>query len=293
MLKGRDNKSNDFERVIPTAWMVAYRRTFSDIPFSQEIFDKLEAIRKREDQQEIPANLKRPELAPQFEARHKLIDKLIFQAGSDQILELAAGFSSRGLTMSKNNNFDYIEVDLPSVIAEKKQIIKEIAAENNFKIPNHLYFEAANVLDFKKLKKATTNFEKTQPLTIINEGLLRYLTFAEKAKVAKNIHKLLEEYGGTWITSDVSLRKIFSQENVVMANYVKNISKLTGKDIEGNRFETETQAKDFFQNLGYSVERHSFLEVIDNLVSPAKLGLSKREVENILEDAVVFVMKCY
>lgn len=288
-----DNKSDYFEKVIPTAWMVAYRRTFSDIPFSQEIFDKLEALRKKEGQKEIPADLKKPELAPQFEARHKLINKLIFQAGADQILELAAGFSSRGLSMSKDNNFTYVEVDLPSVILEKMQIIAEIATENNFKIPANLYFMPANVLEFKKLEKAASHFKKTKPVTIINEGLLRYLTFQEKAKVAQNIHKLLKEYGGTWITSDISLKKILSKENAVMANHVKKISELTGKNIEGNRFETEQQAKEFFENLGFSVERHSFMEVINDLKSPARLELPESEVKNIIEDAIVFVMSCH
>lgn len=287
-----DNKSSDFEKVIPTAWLVAYRRTFSDIPFSKEIFEKIETIRQREGQQEIPADLKKPELAPQFEARHKLIDKLIFQVGADQILELAAGFSSRGLLMSKGNNFNYVEVDLPSVILEKEQIIKEIAKEHNLEVPNNLHFEPANVLDFEKLEKATGHFNKTKPLTIINEGLLRYLTFKEKAVVANNIRKLLEEYGGVWITSDVSLRKIFSNQNKLMAGYVNKISELTGKDIENNRFEKEEDAKKFFEDLGFTIERYAFAEVFDELVSPATLGLSKAQVSDTLEDAVVFVMKC-
>jgi tRNA A-37 threonylcarbamoyl transferase component Bud32 len=42
-----ESDQNSFEKVIPTAWMVAYRRTFSDIPFSKEIFEKLEEIRKK------------------------------------------------------------------------------------------------------------------------------------------------------------------------------------------------------------------------------------------------------
>jgi len=290
--ENKDNKTIGFEAVIPTAWLVAYRRTFSDIPFSKEIFKKIEAIRQREGQQEITSNLKKPELSPQFEARHKLIDKLIFQVASNQILELAAGFSSRGVSMSKDNNIDYVEVDLPSVILEKVQIIKEIAKENNFQVPNRLHFESANVLDLEKLEKAVVHFERNKPLTIINEGLLRYLTFEEKAKVANNIHKLLEEYGGVWITSDISLRKIFSNQNKVMAGYVKKISELTGKDIENNRFEKEDDARKFFEELGFFIERHSFDEVRDNLVSPMRLGLSESQVNDTLEDAVVFVMRC-
>jgi O-methyltransferase involved in polyketide biosynthesis len=185
-----ESDQNSFEKVIPTAWMVAYRRTFSDIPFSKEIFEKLEEIRKKNNYEDIPSDLKKPELAPQFEARHKLIDKLIYKANSDQILELASGFSSRGLSMSKEDKFNYVEIDLPSVIKEKEEIIKEIGIEKQFEIPKNLYFKSGNVLDFTNLKKATEHFKKTKPITIINEGLLRYLNFQEKAKVAENIHRL-------------------------------------------------------------------------------------------------------
>jgi O-methyltransferase involved in polyketide biosynthesis len=286
-----ENLETGFEKVIPTAWMVAYRRTFSDIPYSQEIFNKLECIRKKMGQKDISDDLKKPEMAPQFEARHKLIDKLIFETGNTQILELASGFSSRGLSMAHDNNFEYTEIDLPEVIKEKKQIIQEITSEEGRAVPNNLHFQSGNVLDFQNLEKATEHFDKTKPLTIINEGLLRYLNFQEKAKVAENIHTLLKEFGGAWITSDISLRKIFSNENKIMKDHVGKISELTGKDIAANRFETEEEAKRFFENLGFSIESHSFSEVINDLKSPKNLGLSEEHVKDTLEAAVVFIMR--
>jgi len=286
-----ENNQDSFEKVIPTAWMVAYRRTFTDIPYSLEIFEKLEEIRKRNNYEDIPSDLKKPELAPQFEARHKLIDKLIYQTDLDQILELASGFTSRGLSMAKENNFNYVEFDLPTVAKEKKQIIEEIAGEKGFEVPDSLHFEAGNVLEFESFEKATKYFNKSKPLVITNEGLLRYLTKDEKAKVAQNIHKILEEFGGVWITSDISLRKIFSKENELMNDHVERISKLTGKDIFSNRFETEEEAKNFFENLGFSIERHSFMEVYDGLTSPKILSLSQQQVKDVVEDAVVYVMR--
>ncbi|MFA5230643.1 MAG: class I SAM-dependent methyltransferase [Candidatus Paceibacterota bacterium] len=176
--------------------MVAYRRTFTDIPFSREIFKKLEEIRKRNNYKKIPAYLKKPELSPQIEARFKLIDKLIYKHGCNQILELAAGFSSRGLSMSIKDGFNYVEVDLPRVIKEKKQIVKEIGIDKKIKIPKNLHFVQGNVLDFVTFEKTTKYFDKSQPLIIIHEGLLRYLTKEEKAKVAKNIYKILKQFNG-------------------------------------------------------------------------------------------------
>lgn len=271
--------------------MVAYSRSFSDIPFSQEIFEKLEEIRKTNDHEEISPDLKMPELAPQFEARHKLINKLIYQANSDQVLELAAGFSPRGLFMSEENKFNYVEVDLPGVIKEKEQITKEIAKENNFNLPDNLHFEPGNVLDQETFERATEYFNRSKPVTIINEGLLRYLNFEEKAIVAKNIHKVLKKFGGSWITSDISLGKIFSKEDKIVKDHTQKLSTLAGKDIAGNRFETEEDAKKYFEGLGFSVERHSFMEVKDELSSPQKLNLQGSLVKDQMGDAVVFVMK--
>ena len=76
-----------------------------------------------------------------------------------------------------------------------------------------------------------------------------------------------------------------------MNDHVKKISELTGKDIFANRFETEDEAKKFFEHLNFSIERHSFMEVYDDLTSPKKLHLSEQQVRDAVEDAVVYVMK--
>lgn len=184
-----------------------------------------------------------------------------------------------------------MELDLPTVVEEKEQIIKEITKEKGSEPPKNLHFQAGNALDFESFENAGKYFNRSKKLVITNEGLLRYLTKEEKAKVAQNINRFLEDFGGVRITSDISLRKIFSKENKVMNEHVEKISKLTGKDIFNNRFETEEEAKEFFENLGFSIERHSFMEVYDDLISPKKLNLSEQQVKDVIEDAVVYIMK--
>ncbi len=281
---------DDFTKVIPTAWMVAFRRTFTDIPYSQAVFEKLEALRKAKGLPDIAADLKKPELAPQFEARHKLIDKLLLAQPARQVLEIAAGFSSRGMVMATEKELRYVEFDLPEVIVGKQEIVNDIFSDEGKITPAELFFEAGNALSFEDLERAVAQLDPKRPLTIINEGLLRYLTFAEKAMVARNVKQLLERFGGAWITSDISLRKIFNMENALMKDHVKKISELTGKDIAKNRFETEDEAREFFESFGFTIERHSFMEVLNELVSPQRLSLPASEVNYMLEDAVVYVM---
>jgi len=101
----------------------------------------------------------------------------------------------------------------------------------------------------------------------------------------------LKEFDGVWITSDISLRKIFSKENKLMNDYIEKISTLTGKDIFSNRFDTEQEARNFFENLDFSIQRHSFMEVYNDLVSPKILNLTEKQTKETIEDAVVYVMK--
>jgi hypothetical protein len=79
----------DFETISPTAILTAYPRIFTDIPYAQEIFDEL---KKRV---EITDDLINKLIAPELEARYKLINKLLEQNNIKQIIEIAAGYSQR------------------------------------------------------------------------------------------------------------------------------------------------------------------------------------------------------
>jgi hypothetical protein len=93
----RSEEVDDFEKIGPTAWMIAYRRTFTDIPYSQEIFNAFEEIRKEFNLSEIPVELRKIERTPLFEARYKLVGLLISKFATNQILEIASGVFSKGL----------------------------------------------------------------------------------------------------------------------------------------------------------------------------------------------------
>ncbi len=57
--------------------------------------------------------------APILEARYKSIVHLIRSSGTTQVLELASGFSLRGLAMSENSDLVYVDTDLPGIREEK------------------------------------------------------------------------------------------------------------------------------------------------------------------------------
>jgi len=275
-------------KVIQTAWLTAYPRIFSDIPFSTEIIDELVQVK----QKAIPDELRVKKLAPELEARYKLVSRLLCQNNFHQILEIASGLSPRGFIMSNDPTVDYVELELPEMIEDKRRIMEALISKGNLTRRENFHLEAGDALNLNDMRQATRHFNVGKPIAVVNEGLLRYLTFPEKTIVAKNIGTLLKEYGGVWITPDITLRKLLeTQDEVTMPGKNDRIQKMTNKNFDQNRFENEQQAKEFFENLGFSVERHSWLEIIDELVSPKKLDISEDEVRKMILPAVVFVMR--
>ncbi len=258
------------EQVAPTAITVAYYRTFTDIPYSQEMFELLGGDPKYAGPKEI---------APMFEARYKLTDRLLKDADARNVLEIASGYSPRGMEFVRNPDVTYVETDMPDVLRGKRVIAQRLHATSE-----NLFFEEANALDLDALSRAAEHF-KSGPIAIVNEGLLRYLTMDEKANLARNVHALLERFGGVWITPDITIES--EQPPQGTNEYMKN---LTGKDIPRNGFTDVASAVAFFENLGFSVERHHYKEMLDSLVSLKKLALRVEDCEYGL-DREAFVMR--
>lgn len=85
-----DINDKDYEEISATAIVTSYPRTFTDIPYEKEIYKWLQKHCK----EEVTLN---DTLAPEIEARYKLINKLLDSSHIKQVLELASGYSSRGL----------------------------------------------------------------------------------------------------------------------------------------------------------------------------------------------------
>ncbi len=280
-----------YDGIIPTGWLTAYGRTFSDIPYSTEVFEELEKIRQASGATDVLTEMKDTKMAPNFEARHKLINRLVRQTGIHQVLEIAAGISTRGLELSSDDSIEYVEVDLPSMMADKRKVIKALDDKGVVKVGANLHIEDGSALDLDSLVRAASHFNTDKPIVAVNEGLMRYLTFPEKEVYVKNVRQLLERFGGVWITADISLPKVVYKEDDVSTVRRQKMSEITGRDIKKNLFKDEQDAKRFFENLGFDVESHSFLEVTGDLTSPRKLSYPADYVEAINGSAVVFVMK--
>jgi O-methyltransferase involved in polyketide biosynthesis len=277
----------NYTSIIPTAFVTAYPRTFTDIPYSSEIFEGLEAFRKKEHLPEIGEDQKIDRLAPELEARHKLIDKLLAISGATQVLELAAGLSTRGLLFSAKPLNLYAELDLEEMVEMKNKILSQIKT-----LPSNLRIVSGNALRLADINNAVSSFNPKKPVAVVNEGLLRYLNFDEKTQIAKNVREILSRFGGVWITCDTTSKKFLAtQDKVTKPGMNKKLSSISGKNFEDNMFEDNEHAVKFFSNLGFSVEVHPFTEILDELTSPKILDYSLEETVELFGPAVVVVMR--
>lgn len=276
----KEINDKDYEEISSTAIVTSYPRTFTDIPYEKKIYNWLSKHCNK------VAVLYR-NMAPEIEARYKLINQLLDNSNIKQVLELAAGYTSRGLIYSKKD-YHYVEMDLETVSKNKINLLNYI--EKN--IPNNLKIISGNVLNKSDFEKCEKYFKKNEPIAVINEGLLRYLTFDEKRIVAENIYDLLSKTGGIWITSDVTPKKFITLQDNALPDLNKKLNKITSKNNLNNRFENINHVREFFGTIGFDViEVHKFKEVQDKLYSVNQLNIIESSIEKTLDTGIVVIMK--
>lgn len=273
-------EDKDYEEISPTAIVTSYPRIFTDIPYEKEIYEWLS--KNCNEQVALYKNM-----APEMEARYKLTNKLLDNSGIKQVLELAAGYSSRGLIYSQKG-YNYVELDLENICKNKFNLLNDI----NIKIPENLKIVSGNALRKSCFEECENHFKQNEPIAVINEGLLRYLTFEEKKIVAENIHHLLSKHGGVWITSDVTPKKFIKSQDNALQDFNKNVSNITSRNNLNDRFKNIDHIKEFFGNIDFElIEVHKFNEMKDELYSINELKIIDDKIEKTLEDAIVVVMK--
>lgn len=267
-----------FESISPTAIVTSYPRIFTDIPYEEEIYKWL----SNNCHEKVALNKM---LAPEIEARYKLTNKLLNLTNINQVLEIAAGYSSRGIIYSKKD-YQYVEMDLESVINNKSKLLNELNLNNS-----NLHLISGNALNYNDFKNVIKYFNKDKEVAIINEGLLRYLTFDEKKIVATNIYKILKQYNGIWITCDVTPKKFIKSQNSINPEINKNLNNLTSRNDLEDRFEDYNHIKKFMKEIGFNkVEIHKFSEVKDEIKSFDILNIDKDKYSELLENAIVAII---
>lgn len=287
----------DFNKISPTAKIVAFFRTFSDIPYSAEIAKECGAKEYRDslakqmeekfgEEGEVAMEQTIRRMAMVMEARFKAVSEIFRQREIKNILEIAAGFSPRGLIMTADPTVKYIETDLPDMVLDKKSFIEKTLSGQPR--PN-LEIIAADVLNHNELAKACENLSNN--IGVCCEGLLRYYSHPDKKTIAKNIREILIEKGGIWVTPDVRTSEKFKErpaKDNEMRDYLT--TRMVGYDINENLFKDENDFINFFQDCGFNVEIHPQSDFIKELSSAKKLGVEDSQAQERLSESKIAIM---
>jgi O-methyltransferase involved in polyketide biosynthesis len=276
--------SADASLISVTAKVAAYYRQFSDIPFAKEVATRIGADEAFERILRDHA-LEREKLtfyAPMFEARYKSITQVILASGASQILELASGYSLRGLDLAQNHDLQYVETDLPDVVATKLGLLDDLRSHHAIApVPQHAV-TAANALDLAQLRVATAALDRRRPLTVLCEGLILYLSKTETEQLAANVHALLGEFaGGSWITPDFSFRaesKDLPPERIRLRDAIMGV---TQRQVDASAFEDERDLAAFLSRAHFDVQVRSQIDETPSFSSIQSLGLPPALVERL------------
>jgi O-methyltransferase involved in polyketide biosynthesis len=267
-----------------TARLVAYFKQFSDIPFAREVAVRLGA------ESAFHGLLVDNDLtgedfrvyAPIFEARYKSIASRIRQSGFRQVLELASGFSLRGLAMTRDPELLYVESDLPDLTAEKSRLVDDLRRDLDLPTHGNLYLSPANALDLDQLQAAARPFDPKQPLVIVHEGLLQYFSAAERDTLAHNIRALLRAFPtGVWITPDFGLKDDGQNLTEKRRRFRQAVSGATERQMYQASFASREEMDLFFTRCGFAARELRQLDEVPHLGSPAAVGLSAAVLDRL------------
>ncbi len=136
-----------------------------------------------------------PSLRHSLLHRHTMIDRLLRESGAHRVLELASGLSRRGAAVSADTSIEYVEVDLPHVVARKRALLERTEEGRAVLARPNLRFVAADVTE--------APFGDLAPrggsLFVIAEGLFMYLQPEAQRALWRKVHDGIAARGGTFV----------------------------------------------------------------------------------------------
>jgi len=122
--------------------------------------------------------------------RHAMIDELVRRWQPRRVVELAAGLSRRGAAVSADPDVPYIEVDLPAVIAHKRQLLERTAAGREV-LGRAGFALVAGDIETIELSLLAAG----EPVVVIAEGLAMYLDAGARRRLFAKVARLAEHAG--------------------------------------------------------------------------------------------------
>ena len=138
------------------------------------------------------------------QARYEIHNQAALQSSAPNIVDLPSGYSPRGFRVASAGR-RYLGFDLPIVIDTMRQAAQKTMTREQLALASYHAVDATN---YESMKAALEGVRGE--LCIVTEGLLGYFSESELVSMCQAIHRLLSEYGGCWITADLSIIRIYA-----------------------------------------------------------------------------------
>ena len=263
-------EDRNYESISPSATALLLMKGYTSIPFARQAAEWI-----TQPEAYVP-DFNRKDFSfwartAHFETRYWSIDQLLEGLSISNILELSSGFSLRGLDAVVHGKVNYIDTDLPEVMAQKVRLIASLLKQGLVE-KGRLELMPLNALDERDFEN-TVNFFPAGEVAIVNEGLLMYLGMAEKEQLCSIIHKLLQKRGGYWITADIYVRNMRSMGKALkLDDRLQQF--LDEHKVEENKFEDFESAEAFFRKQGFVIDKeavrdHSRITALTHMLTNA------------------------
>jgi len=283
----------DAARISVTAKLSAYYRKFSDIAFAAEVaalIDADAAFATIVGEHGLDPE-KLTFYAPMFEARYKSITQLIRKAGASQVLELACGYSLRGLDMTRDGSINYVETDLPDVVTTKRELLDELRQRHGIaRSPSHVV-TAADARNREQLRVAAAALDRARPLLVLCEGLIGYLTREETRQIAENVRNLIAQFGGGWwLVPDFAFKTEIQNLPAERTKLREAVTGLTQRHLDASAFEDPDELAAFARSAGFNMRVCSQVDETPSFSTLAPLDLPTAVIERLRSVLRVWVM---
>jgi O-methyltransferase involved in polyketide biosynthesis len=244
-----DLSQRNYTTITPSAKSLLFLKGYTNIPYARRTAELLSYPKPY-----IPDYEKKDltfwARSLHFENRYWGINQLLEDTGVYNILELSSGYSFRSLETIKQAGYYYIDTDLPELIETKQSLIEDLRKDE---APSKGIMELLplNALDEERFLEIVSKFPAGE-IAIVNEGLLMYLSVAERRKLFGTIHKILKERGGCWITADIYIKNRIDKLHLTIDKHTQEF--FEQHDIESNKYTSFEEAEEFFRQSDFVVD---------------------------------------
>lgn len=132
--------------------------------------------------------------------RHSAIDYLLRQSGCQRVIEVACGFSPRAASFSADPACQYVEMDLPAMIAHKRAQLAGSAEGQAILARKNLQLRAGDITTHDFTADASD-----AATVVITEGLMMYFKREQQLPIWQSIAGLLQRTDGVYLFDYIPL----------------------------------------------------------------------------------------